>query len=494
MKRNRKIKIGSFILLLIYAFYLAVHGIDQDSYLANLIRIFSSTNHFLLLLYALAFVLVFMAYQRHKKTFDTGSFLYLIYAAGGIGGCWYYSQEKRDLFYPNIYIEALIFLFVTINICLYPLWKADFTKLKKIDDNGMEDIYNLLSVFFAVISILPLLSLLSHFSFGLLVGSNLASMYESGIDKSALFFHGPSKICFALLRRFEMVIVVLLFYQLSKNKKNLACGLLLPMIVFVMFKLLSGSRGGLVGTALLLTTLFLMLRQTLQKKIRRMIVRVGSIAGAIFVLCLAAISVSRYSYNGSKTETIDVWISQYLGESLPRFSDDVWNIGITMDGNQNFIFIRKILGLPYIANYEMFKISYLAKLGTPVDVFYTFMGDIYLDFGMIGSVIFALLFAFVFSRMLKIKEKITIPNLITLSVVFNFFGFGFAANVYRMISIQEDTMWLLLLALSLFVLERTKRANKITPPEFELINHVRIVYNQIASHPYGQAQYKLCAL
>lgn len=393
---NKRIKYFLWLFLFIYIIYLSVHGIDKNSAIYNLIHIFSSVNNFLLLSYAVLFIFFFVCYQHYKKSFDTGSFLYLIYVMGGVGACWYYAQDKVDLYYPNIQIAPLLYLFVTINICLIPLWKAKFSALNKINDNGMCDIYNGLSFIFSILSILPLISLFTHFSFQQLVGSNLANMYESGGDTSALFFSGPSKLCFALIRRFEILVVVLLFYQLSKNNTKYVCGLCIPIVVFTLFKLLSGSRGGLVGTGLLLVTLFLMLKQTLSPNIRKAVLKVGAVAGCLFALALAAISISRFSQNTNTDSTIDVWISQYMGEAIPRFSDSVWGIKTFMDGNQNFIYLRKLMGLPYIENYDAFKAIYEMKLGTPVNVFYTFMGDIYLDFGVIGGILFAIIFALSF--------------------------------------------------------------------------------------------------
>lgn len=462
--KSKKIKFLLWTFLLFYIVYLIIHGIDKDSAIYNLIHIFSNANNFLLLLYALGFVCVYAKYQKHKKNFDTGSFLYLIYVMGGVGGCWYYSQDKVDISYPIISIGALLYLFVTINICLFPLWKAKFSSLYYIDDKGMSGVYDAISLMFCILSILPLLSLLSNFSFGLLIGSNLGDMYESNVDKASMFFSGPSKICFALIRRFEMLVIVLFFYQLSKRNIKYAYGLCLPIIVFTLFKLLSGSRGGLVGTGLLLVTLFLMLKQTLADSVRKSVVKIGSVGAGIFALALAAISISRFSLNTRKSYTIDMWISQYLGESLPRFSDDVWGTRIHLYGYQNFMYFRKVLGLPYIEDYDVYKSVYETKLCTPVDVFYTFMGDFYIDFGLIGGVIFALFFAYAFSRFLRIKKSITIPTLTVLCLFFNMLGFGFAANVYRTLFVQKDLMWLLLLILVLSVLERAKKANTISPP------------------------------
>lgn len=453
----RKIKRWIWLFLFIYVMYLCVHGVDKNSAIYNLIHIFSNVNNFLILVYAVLFSVVFIFYQRHKKHFDTGSFLYLIYVMGGVGACWYYAQDKVELFYPNIQIAPLLYLFFTINICLAPLWKANFSSLHNIDDKGMGDIYNALTIMFFALSILPFVSLLLHFSVGQLIGSNLANMYETSGDKAALFFSGPSKLCFALIRRFEMLVIVLLFYQLSKHKTKYVYMLIVPIVVFALFKLLSGSRGGLVGTGLLLVTLFFTIKQTLPLKVRKTVIKVGVVVSCFFALALAAISISRFSQNTNKEVTIDVWISQYMGEAIPRFSDDVWDVKTLLDGNQNFIFLRKLLGLPYIEDYDVYKTLYEIKLGTPVDVFYTFMGDIYLDFGTIGGIIFAIIFALIFSRFLNVKNDISIPTLTSLCLFFNLLGFGFTANVYRTIFIQENIMWQIFAILALYAIQNVRK-------------------------------------
>ena len=450
---NKKIKYFIWLFFFIYIMYLSVHGVDKNSAIFNLIHIFSSENNFLLLLYAVFFIIVFVFYQQHKKRFDTGSFLYLIYVMGGVGACWYYAQDKVDLYYPNIQIAPLFYLFVTINICLLPLWNAKFSSLQRIKDNGMAEIYDGLSFVFFALSILPLVSLLSNFSVQQLVGSNLSNMYEYSGDKSALFFSGPSKFCFAMIRRFEILVVVLLFYQLSKRKTKYVYELCIPIMVFTLFKLLSGSRGGLVGTGLLMVTLFLMLRQTFSAETRKTVVKIGAVVGSLFVLALAAISISRFSQNTNTEDTIDVWISQYMGEAIPRFSDDAWGIKTLLYGNQNFMFLRKLIGLSYIENYDSYKTMYGIKLGTPVDVFYTFMGDIYLDFGTIGGLVFSIIFAFIFSKFLKIKNDISIPTLAVLCLFFDLLGFGFTANVYRTIFIQQDMVWLIIAIVILYMVQ-----------------------------------------
>jgi oligosaccharide repeat unit polymerase len=460
MKKKGKRKIIYLCLIIAFILYVAISGFHQGTILYQIIQIVSNLNNILLLAYAIGFWVVYLLYQRKKKQFDTGSFLYLIFVASSFGSCWYYTQDKVDVSYPRITIFPLVFLFITINICLLPLWKLDTTKVKGINDRGVSPLLNALSIVFIILSILPLASLISHFSLSMLEGSYLSSMYESNEDKAALYFSGISKVSFAFIRRFENVIVVLFFYQIYKNRKDYAIGLSLPMIMFLIFKLMSGSRGGLVGSILLFGCLYLLLKNCLTKEVQNKINRIGIVLCAIFIAMLAAISISRFGQQNNNPDiTIDRWISQYLGESAIRFTDTVWYTDRYMYGNQNFILLRKILGLPTIDDYDMFMAHWEGTLHFPVNVFYTFIGDVYLDFGRIGSCLFALSFCWCFSKLLKNKCYFTIPQLIILSIFFNYLGFGFAANVYRTIFNQKDMIWLLLLTLVIYLVQGATKVN-----------------------------------
>lgn len=461
---TRKNKLIISIVLVLLLVYIAITGIHQGTILYQLIQIFTSFNNILLLGYACGFLIIYIIYQMKKKVFDTGSILYLIYVISAFGSCWYYSQDKVDLFYPDITLSPLLFLFITINICLLPFWKFDTTSIKGIDDRGVSSLLNILSISFVVLSILPLLSLLSHFSLSMLEGSYLSNMYEAE-DKASLYFSGIPKISFALIRRFESIVVVLFYYQLYKRNNKLALCMLLPISLFVFYKLMSGSRGGLVGSMLLLICMYLLLRWSLSQHIRSVVNKAGIIVGVVFISMMAAISISRFSQGNNNSDfTIDRWISQYMGESSIRFSNAVWDNNKLMYGNQNFILIRKNLGLPYIEDYEQFKSHYEGAMHFPVNVFYTFMGDMYLDFGIMGSIVFACIFCYLLSRLIKKKHThLTVPKLIVLSIIFNYLGFGFAANVYRTIFIQKDMMWLLLLTFVIYMVQRATK-NSSTPP------------------------------
>ncbi len=418
-----------------------------------------------LLVNAILFCASLLFYLFRKKRFDVGTIFYTIMAISAIGSVWFYSYDHVDTYWPNVRITPLLFLWFTINICIHPCLKTDFSKVRQIDDTGISSILDGLTSLFIVLSIFPLLSLLSHFSFDLFVGNTLGQMYESETDKASLFFSGPSKFCFALIRRFESLVLILSFYQLTKKNKRieLIIGTMIPITLFVLFKMLAGSRGGVMGTFITILCLAVYLRNCFSSKVWNKIRLVGITVTGLMFVGIAYISLSRFAYSvsaQSSTITIDQWISQYLGESFIRFSDKAWDTPCYMNGDQNFIYIKKILGFNVIEDYDRFMPFYEAKLHMPVNVFYTFMGDFYLDFGVIGGIMFAIIFAFIFNKLLSnTNRKVTVVQLLFLTVFFHILGFGFAANVYRTIFIQKDLMYTFILAGLLWIVQKA-----VTPP------------------------------
>ena len=393
----------------------------------------------------------------------------MIFAVSAIGSFWYYSQEDVDLYYPNIELSAFIYLWLMINFCLLPLYQTNLRKITYIDDRGIAPLLDGLSIMFVVLSLLPIVSLLSKVSLSMFVGNDLGRMYESDADKSALYFSGISKYCFALIRRFEDILIILFFYQLSKAKKNwtLINAMWLPIGLFVLFKVASGSRGGVMSTFIAFFAMALFLRNTFELKTFAYIRKIGLVFTSFIILVVSAISISRFFFSvsaASSKATLDRWISQYLGEGMVRFNDTIWNNDILMNGDQNIIFLKHLLGFDVIENYDTFMMFYEAKLGLPVNVFYTFVGDWVLDFGIIGTIVVAVLFYILFKKLLSsYKSGVNVLQLTILMIIFHFIGFGFAANVYRTIFIQKDTMILIIFAVAIYLIQISARF-RITPP------------------------------
>ena len=412
---------------------------------------------------AVAYLFSLLMYQRKKKDIDVGTFIYALFALSSIGSVWYYSHDNMDIYYPNITFLPFLYLWIMINICIFPMSKLNFKKLRSIDDRGVEAFLNLFSIFLVVFSVLPFLALISKFSIYDLVGDSLGEMYEANIDKAGYYFSGISKISYSLIRRFGDIAIVLLFYQLTKKrrKKWLVLGLLLSNAFFFLFSLVSGSRGGMLATLFVIVAMGLLLKNVFEASLFLKLKKIAILVTIIIGLMVILISVSRFNYSiaeSSSTATLDRWISQYIGEGMIRFNNDLWYIDRTMKGSQNFYYIKSLIGNGDIGLYQSEMTKFEGLLGLPVNVFYTFIGDFYLDFGLIGTFFLVLCFSVFYSRLLCCSSgRISISQLILLAICFHMLSFGFAANLYRTVYIQRDTMFLFLVAIILYIIQQVNK-------------------------------------
>lgn len=417
----------------------------------------------IVILNGIAYILSFFLYQRKKGIVDVGTFIYALFAFSALGSVWYYSLEYVDQYYPNITFLPFLYLWILINVCLYPMYRSNFEKIHCIDSEGIGAILDFLSIYLITFSLLPLISLVLKFSISDMVGDTLGEMYEVGGDKAEYYFSGISKISFALIRRFGDLAIVLFFYQISKKRRNrwLVLGLLLSNAFFFLFSLVSGSRGGMLATLFVFIALGLFLKKCFDEsiflKLKKMAITITIIIG----IMIAMISISRFNYSvaeKSSTATLDRWISQYIGEGYIRFNDDLWNVDKRMHGSQNFYYFKTLVGKGSVRDYPTEMRMYETKLGVPVTVFYTFIGDLYLDFGLLGTCFCTILFALSFSIILHSKSgRINISQLMLLSICMHMLSFGFAANLYRSAYIQRDTMILIILAIILYFIQKTNK-------------------------------------
>ena len=319
------------------------------------------------------------------------------------------------------------------------------------------------SFIFAFSSIIPFIQLVSKISFGS-IGLSLGKMYETNEDTAKLLFSGAGKISFAVIRHFGDVILVLWGYQLTLQKKNyfLLFGLSISLLTFLLFGFLSGSRGGILFNIVGILSVFLILKNMLDKKIIKHITRWGllSIAGVAFLFIL--ISISRFDYAVSQSDDPENsflrWISQYVGEGMMRFNHTIWNLNTYMDGAQNFNYFLDLFGFISFSNYDNLINYYGMKLQTPVDVFYTFIGDFVMDFGILGTVFFCLILYWLLKKTMNFRKGgIEIWQLIILVQFCHLFFFGFASNVYRGYYIQESLIYSWVFALITYLIPRLKR-------------------------------------
>lgn len=413
----------------------------------------------ILIINAIAYIYFFIVYQCKKQVFDIGSIILLTWMLGSIGSVYYYTFEASYISYDTITVGPLIFLFIFNFFLFRPFLKTDYGKLKKIEVYNLGGVLNYISLFFSIIGLLPLIDVMLKLSTFSLAGAALADMYSSEEDKTTLIFSPMSRPLFSIMRHFTILIVFLFFFQLSRHKVKFfyVVGLGGNIIMFLLFSLLSGSRGGIVSLLLMCSFFFILLKGVISPSIVRIVNRFAIALIGMVIIGIGAISVSRLgdmSERKGRELLMDQWISQYIGEGMVKYDYYAWHLDKKLNGAQN---------LPYLYSYkdgkikdlDTFSIKAESKLGIPITVFYTYVGDLIIDFGIIGTCVIGLMILIVIKYLIKIRNgKLSIYHLILLSFFYEYLSIGFTANIFRTYYTQLQIVETILLLGIMYIFQK----------------------------------------
>lgn len=416
----------------------------------------------------LIYLCTLVLYLKKKKSYDLGFVCLFTFTLSSFSSVWYYSFDNVPLFYPDIRVEALLYIYILFMLCISPLLSLNNNDIQKINTSGFNKILRFLSITFSILSIPVFINLILNFALKSFSGNALSSMYESNEDNAVLIFAPWSKFFFSAIRRFYDLIVFLFFYNIAKrNKKKHIYGLGISFLSFFLYDFQSGSRGGLVMHLITAVGYILIFNKIFSKQIKKQIKIISICVCSTLVLGLSAISISRFSSNDTRTSDIliEQWIAQYLGESMIRFSDTLYPIDKQLNGDKNFSYLKSLIGFESISNNEKANLHYQARIGAETSVFYTFIGSFYLDFNKLGTILFCMALFFFLSfvcRRIKRRKYIGFIESIIIVKIFKMYASGFTSNVYAVTSIQKDEFIFWLFILLLYFFHHLYNRNRIT--------------------------------
>lgn len=429
-------------------------------------------NIHILFLNFLLYMFVLIFYFRKKKRIDLGFVCLFMFMLSSLGSVVYYSFDMVPLYYPNISVLPLLYLFVLTMLCFYPILSIDNESIRHFNCWGYDNILKVIAIIFSVCSIPVFCNLLINMGTLSFAGNVLNSMYESNEDNANTVFASWARPFFSIIRRFyDLIVLLLCYFLVSKDKKHsilILSGLVLSVLSFFLYAFQSGSRGGIVMYLIVAIGYFVIFYGMFSNTIKRKIKVIGFTIISILVLGLSAISISRFTsgVTSSSDMLISQWISQYLGEGMIRFTDVLWPIDEQLNGDKNFSYIKSIVGFDGIEDNESANLAYEGRIGISTSVFYTFIGSFYLDFNVFGTIVICL-FIFLFLRFvcnkIKRRKEIGFIEVIIIVKFFKLFATGFTSNVFAVTSIQQDEFifWLLVFVIYLIHLFEYKNRRTI---------------------------------
>lgn len=344
-------------------------------------------------------------------------------------------QLAYDVKYEKLSILPYVFLFICFCISLFPI-----VKCQKRMENTIPCMT--FSLFDKIIWVFVLLSLIPFYenmryvisSYGAIDTSGLADMYNDkmyGDGIKVTWLSSLGMIGNSLDGIFIQLLVFIPFYFLTREKINkyLLLFSFLPVLNHVLFQLASSGRG--FATQFLLDAVFLILlfRKQIPSTRLKKLKLVSLVVIPCFFLLLSILTLARGNSSNKGVET-SITVGYYVAKSHLDFNESLWTIRKHTEGDNSFGFVKNLIGLDVPKDKNAYW-NY-SKTGIIPSLFYTYIGDWYMDFGAIITIILFIIWSFV-----SLKIFTRVKTSATLLPFFMYFVFceilinGWSMNIFK---------------------------------------------------------------
>lgn len=363
--------------------------------------------YFILLLSC--FIYSILNIRRYKA--KTSIYILLVWILSAISAYFFYEATNgvvRD--YSRITLIPFIYLFVTLTISIYPIYKYDHTEYWGYSYSSKQHkiLVNVALLSF-LCSILPFIENILRLPISFGNADVLSDMYD---DRGNYLSFLGSK--FQLLCDYlSLISPIILFYLLSLNKKSwkLIGGCLCVVLNECLFSFNTGGRSGLVQNLFYLFIVYSIMEKNIDYKVKKKINYIGLLIISFLIIIVLLVTISRYNSSGSDTGNIFTWLALYAGEGPLNFNNDMWYVTKSTNGDNTFVALRWLLG---ITDVNSVQDNWLAnqRLGIRGNVFYTYVGFIFADYNLVGTILFLSLIVILLLTKIKTKgNKFPIHNI-----------------------------------------------------------------------------------
>ena len=338
---------------------------------------------------------LFTLYKHYKETqkLDFAFVVLAVYAFVAVMGVFYYSMEPS--IQGNITLFPLIYLFGIFLIFSYPFRNKGI----KIDRFEIENrgLFNIFLIIFLVSSIVSVVSTFSS-SYQVFLTNDWDAVYQE--EDKIMYNNQFERLAKNITGYGGSLACIISFYYLSlsdiaKKWKYLAIASIV-LIIFSGFLNASmmAARGMALKVIFLVLTVFMLFKDRLDSKLTKKVFIYGTLLFIVYFAYSSIIATARFDVVGSNYNANQSMIA-YLGMPMLKF-----DYGI-MDSIHSYMHGDFILG----TNGNKYYSGLDSILGTHVGTaFCTFIGNLYMDFGPIGTLLIAIVVSAIFSRKIYIKD------------------------------------------------------------------------------------------
>lgn len=375
-------------------------------------------NYIILSIYSLLWTALLSIYYSIKRVLDAGTFIILCFTALSFISIIYYHQLPYSLKEQELTLFPLLYLFVSIILCILPLLNKDYVSLKILNNRK---IYIL-----DIVATLFIISVLVALPFNIIyIKENLLKiiidqtagqeLYQDSLEKS-MTNDGVGKISniFAIYSNaFIEISIFILFLNFSlKRRKTLNKFLIISIFFIPLSVIANGQRTSVILPILAFTGTYFLFRFFLPQNINKKIKIYGSILGIILLIPIIALTISRFGNSDAGTGQS---VISYAGQSTINFDKYAFDNNGIRYGDRTFPLVKQICGFDNVPKDFWERRDKYPKLKINDEVFVNFIGDFVLDFGPIISFLMIILFSIITLKMTILKKrKISIAQLLIL--------------------------------------------------------------------------------
>ena len=372
--------------------------------------------------YFCGYIIIYIVYSwRGKcKGINTTSFFLLYYGFTGFCGFYFYNISNglfRD--FSNITAMPFVFLFSCIIISISPFYKYDKYSPHISISSKQYKFIDGLSLFLGLCALLPFLESLVKIPSSLGHSESMAEMYEARLYgvKVENYHSWVGRRFYEVISYSSLITPICLMIQLTKKKLNLKAILSLSLcfITIIMHNMISGGRSNSLQDIMYLFVVYMLYKRNFPLKIQKKVRRYGSILIGIGLAGMMAVTLSRFSaLTHNNYDNVFEAMSLYSGEGPINFNNNLWSIKKTSGGYRTFGFYLGVIDghLPTVE--ELW--GYGDKIGIEGNIFYTWVGDFYSDFGLYSFWIILLLTSFWYFFIVNAKRTISISRFVVLAL------------------------------------------------------------------------------
>ena len=363
-----------------------------------------------------------------KKGWDIANTIMFVYFFSSLTSIYFYFNVPVGHEVDNITLPPLLYLFMAILICIFPLLRYG-DRIENISLTINKSQGHILYLIICMISPFVILA------FGelsiLCYESNSISIVDSYSDETFSIGKQMSRIGRVgyTISHFGAYIWPTIFFYIISNTKYriLAFVSLIAFANEILQGYASGDRVTLVRFVLYFFIVFYLVKNMIETKVRKRILIFAFSVILIVVSALLLITIARFD-NISSDYSMGGFVTLYSGEGCLRFSQYIWDLNVTSNGDTCFSFFKYILGFDTYTDNFLRRLHYESIFKIPTYIFYTFVGDFYQDLGIVGTILFCIFLAYFLKKIIfmNVKNKgLSLLPFFILTIFLQIYLFGF---------------------------------------------------------------------